>query len=246
MLAESSRRSFRWSRTQLAPDPTFCAGARRARRRRRPQVPGTAPDRAGFTGPAPARRAGAHEPSQRGRSLRSSRRARGACVPAGSRRRAWRRHARGVWARQVGWINAQGLRVVSNVARNALILLDTRRRRSRGEQRGGAASYARYRTLQTPEIQLSSRGREHRRDRGAECGSRPFSRSAHRRSVRAACGSAAGALAGRLRRRRAARRSSHAVARRARASLPASPRPSRRFARVKPARESEPFVAAGA
>jgi hypothetical protein len=48
----------------------------------------------------------------------------------------------------------------------------------------------------------------------------PFSRSARRRSVRAACGSAAGALAGRLRRRARP----HAVARRARAGLPASPR----------------------
>src|ERR1017187_5868487 len=41
--------------------------------------------------------------------------------------------------RRVGWRalrNAQGLLVVSNVARDALILLDTRRRRGRGEQRG--------------------------------------------------------------------------------------------------------------
>jgi len=41
--------------------------------------------------------------------------------------------------RRVGWRalrNAQGLRVVSNVARNALILLDTRRRRGRRKQRG--------------------------------------------------------------------------------------------------------------
>ena len=71
-----------------------------------------------------------------------------------------------------------------------------------------------------------------------------FSRSAHRRSVRAACGSAAGALAGRLRRRRAPRCSSHAVARRARASLQARRWPSR-LARVAPARELVPFVAAG-
>ena len=47
---------------------------------------------------------------------------------------------------------------------------------------------------------------------------------------RARGGSAAGALAGRLRRRRSPRRSSHAVARRARAALPASPQPSRRLA----------------
>src|ERR1035441_10650922 len=56
----------------------------------------------------------------------------------------------------------------------------------------------------------------------------------------------AGALAGRLRRRRAPRRSSHAVARRARAALPASPRPPRRFARAEPTTEFVPFVAAGA
>ena len=78
--------------------------------------------------------------------------------------------------------------------------------------------------IQTSEIHPSSRGREHRRERGAECGPRPFSRSVHRRSVRAACRSAAGALAGRLRRRRVPRCSSHAGARRARAALPASPR----------------------
>ena len=51
-------------------------------------------------------------------------------------------------------------------------------------------------------------------------------------------------LAGRLRRRRAPRRSSHAVARRARASLPASPRPPRPLPRVEPAREFAPLVAA--
>jgi hypothetical protein len=53
---------------------------------------------------------------------------------------------------------------VSTVVRNSLITWDTRRRRGRREQQGGAVSYARYRTLQTPEIQPSSRRREHRRD----------------------------------------------------------------------------------
>ena len=142
-------------------------------------------------------------------------------------------------------LHAQGLCVVSTIARNSLIIWDTERRRGRRKQRGGAVSYARYRTLQTPEIQPSSRGREHRRDRGAECGPHPFSRSAHRRNVRAACGSAAGALAGRLRRRRAPRRSSHAVARRTRAACPTRRGPSR-LARVVPVREFAPYVAAGA
>ena len=78
-------------------------------------------------------------------------------------------------------------------------------------------SYPRYRTLQTPEIQPSSRGREHQRDRGSECGPRPLSHSAHRGSA----------------------------ARRARAALPTSPRPPRRLALAEPAREFAPFVAAG-
>ena len=64
----------------------------------------------------------------------------------------------------------------------------------------------------------------------AQCGPRPSSRSAHRRDVCPGGGNTAGALTGRLR-RRAPRRSSHAVARRARAGLPASPRPPRRLAR---------------
>src|ERR1019366_4582979 len=59
----------------------------------------------------------------------------------------------------------------------------------------------------------------------------PFSRAAHRRSVRAGCGSAAGAPARADYDGGATRRSSHAVARRARAALSASPRPSRRLAR---------------
>ena len=84
-------------------------------------------------------------------------------------------------------------------------------------------SYGRYRTLQHRRFRRR-RGREHRHDRRAECGPRPISRSAHRRSVRAGGGSVVGALAGLLRRRRASRRLSHAVARRARAALPASPR----------------------
>ena len=113
--------------------------------------------------------------------------------------------------------------VASNIARNSLILWDTRRRRSPREQRGGAVSYGRYRTLQHRRFRRR-RGREHRHDRRAECGPRPISRSAHRRSVRAGGGSVVGALAGLLRRRRASRRLSHAVARRARAALPASPR----------------------
>src|ERR1022692_2879774 len=81
--------------------------------------------------------------------------------------------------------HAQGLCVVSTIARNSLIIWDAERRRGRRKQRGGAVGYGRYRTLQTPEIQPSSRGREHRRNRGAECDPRPFSRSAHRRYVRA-------------------------------------------------------------
>ena len=66
-------------------------------------------------------------------------------------------------------------------------------------ERGGAGwsvSYPRYRTLQTPETQPSSRGREHRRDRGAECGPRPFLRSAHRRRVRAGGGKCRGCARG--------------------------------------------------
>jgi hypothetical protein len=74
----------------------------------------------------------------------------------------------------------------------------------------------------------------------------PFSRSAHRRSVRAACGSAAGAPARADYDGGATRRSSHAVARRARAALSASPRPSRRLARVAPAGKFESFEVAGA
>ena len=132
--------------------------------------------------------------------------------------------------------HAQGLCVVSTIARNSLIIWDAERRRGRRKQRGGAVGYGRYRTLQTPEIQPSSRGREHRRNRGAECDPRPFSRSAHRRSVRAACGGAAGALAGRLRRRRGCSPGE--------SGLPASPRPSR-LARAEPARAFAPFVAAG-
>ena len=59
--------------------------------------------------------------------------------------------------------HTQGLCVVSNIARNSLILWNTLCRRGRRDQRGGAVSYPRYRTLQTPETQPSSRGREHRR-----------------------------------------------------------------------------------
>jgi len=55
--------------------------------------------------------------------------------------------------------HAQGPCVVSNIARNSLILWDILCRRRRRDQRGGAVSYPRYRTLQTPEIPPSSRGR---------------------------------------------------------------------------------------
>ena len=77
-------------------DPAFCAVVRG-----RSQKP---PRRERLHLPRRGRRATSQRVESRGSSLRSSRRARGACVPAGSRRRAWRRHARGVWARQAGWM----------------------------------------------------------------------------------------------------------------------------------------------
>ena len=106
-------------------------------------------------------------------------------------------------------------------------------------------------SLQGERLRAPRRGRRADSHGSRQCGSSlRSSRRArgreHRCSVRAACGSTAGALASRLRWRRASRRSSHAVARRARAALPASPRPSRRFARVAQAREFAPLVAAGA
>lgn len=69
-------------------------------------------------------------------------------------------------------------------------------------------SYPRYWTLQTPETQPSSRGREHRRDRGPNA---VLVRSGVPRTGQRSRGggSAAGAFAGRLRRRRAATLVSH-------------------------------------
>ena len=77
-------------------------------------------------------RAGVRSVRRGGRGGRACRRDRGDAHGGAT-------HAACGRGRRVGWRalrNAQGLRVVSNVARNALILLDTRRRRGRGEQRG--------------------------------------------------------------------------------------------------------------
>jgi hypothetical protein len=128
-----------WRSTRRGLDgtaPTFCAPARaEVGAVARQQVPRTPPDRAGFAVLAAGRPAASHESSQRGSSSRTSRRARGhACrrdrgdAHGGATRAACGR------GRRVGWMalrNAQGLRVVCNVARNALILLDIRRRRDR-------------------------------------------------------------------------------------------------------------------
>jgi hypothetical protein len=128
------------------PGPAFGAPARR---RRRARVGSPARLGAGGWSLAGARPTARFEPVVEG--ARTSARLHGSCPFGPTRTWSHTRHA-------------QGLCVVSTIARNSLIIWDTERRRGRRRQRGGAVSYARYRTLQTPEIQPSSHGREHQRE----------------------------------------------------------------------------------
>ena len=112
--------------------------------------------------------------------------------------------------------------VASNIARKSLILWDTRHRRSRRDQRGRAAISDITDTGDSAVVAWArapaQRSRGGRKCRG--CARGPTTTAAPQ------C-------------------SSHAVARRARAALPGSPRPPRRLARVELTREFEPGVAAG-
>ena len=165
---------------------------------------------------------------------------------AGGTRSSWRRHARGVWARQAGWMAG------SEKCAGSTCSVKCRAERTHylGHRAPPRSEKAAGRSRELRAISDTTDTRDLRRRRGgASTGvieepngvlvrSRvPRTGAAFERGGRRAAGDGPTTTAA----RRGAR--SYAIARRARAALPASPRPPRRRARVAPAREFAPYVA---